>query len=263
LTQSTPCITIKRIGMANRYQTFTELQAESAIQSLEVKVGDHQAHYLKAGSGPSVVLLHGGASDSRDWLRTMVALSGSYSLYALDLIGYGLSSRDISGHYLSDFVEFTLGFMQTLGLGPQVLVGHSLGGRVCLEIALRHPEMVRRLALVNTVGFSRLTRWGSFLATAIWAVRKVLGRPQPYPKFLRNNGEDKDWLCLEELPTLKVPTLIVWKRHDPYYPLAGALKAKALIPEARLEILPGYGHAPHMQKRDFLSSLLLSFMGHD
>jgi hypothetical protein len=52
------------MAMGNRYQTFTELQAKGAIQSLELKVGDHQAHYLKADSG--VVLLHGGASDSRD-----------------------------------------------------------------------------------------------------------------------------------------------------------------------------------------------------
>jgi 4,5:9,10-diseco-3-hydroxy-5,9,17-trioxoandrosta-1(10),2-diene-4-oate hydrolase len=190
----------------------------------------------------------------------MAILSHSYSLYAPDLVGFGLSSRDNNGYHLSDFVEFTLGFIQTLGLNSPVLVGHSLGGRVCLEIALRHSEMIRRLALVNTAGFGRLTRWGRFLGTAIWAMRKILRRPQPYPKFLWKYSEDKDWLCLEELPTLKVPTLMVWNRHDPYHPLGEALRAKELIPESYLEVFPGYGHAPHVKNSDRFSSLLLSFM---
>jgi len=249
--------------MTNRCQSSAALQAQHAIQSLELKVGDHQIHYLRAGDGPPVVLLHGGASDSCDWVGTMAALSHSYSLYAPDLIGYGLSSRDNSGYYLSDFVEFTLEFIQTLGLGSVVLVGHSIGGRVCLEIALRHPEKVRRLVLIDAVGFSRLAYWGRFLGTAAWAVRKVLRRPQPYPKFLGKYGDKKDWMCLEELPTLKVPTLIVWNRHDPYHPLGGALRAKELIPKARLEVIAGYGHAPHVQKRDFFNSLLLGFLDHD
>ena len=253
---------IPRVDVANRYQTFTDLQAEGAIQSLKLKLGDHQAHYLKAGRGPTVVLLHGFASDSQDWLGTLAALSHCRCFYAPDLIGCGPGGRNNSGYYLSDFVEFTQDFIRTLGIGSQVLVGHSLGGRVCLEIALRYPERVRRLVLVDTLGFSRLACWGSFLIKAAWAVRKVLRRPQPYPRLLKEDGEDKDWLCLEELPALKVPTLIVWSRHDPYFPLSGALRARELIPEARLEILPGYGHAPHVQQRDIFNSLLLSFTDH-
>ena len=128
-------------------------------------MGEQQAHYLKAGNGPPVVLLHGGASDSRDWVETIAAMSHRYRLYAPDLIGYGLSESAKNGYYLSDFVEFALGFIQAVGLGHHVLVGHSLEGRVCLEIALPYPEMVRKLVLIDTAGFGRVTRWGSFLST--------------------------------------------------------------------------------------------------
>lgn len=161
---------------------------------------------------------------------------------------------------MSDLAEFTLEFIRTLGLDSPVLVGHSLGGRVCLEIALRHPEMVNRLVLVSTAGFSRLSRLGYFLGTAFWAVRGTLRRPQPYPRFQWKDGEDRDWLCLEELPSLNMPTLIVWTRHDPYYPLSGALRAKDLIPKSYLEVFGGYGHAPHVKKSDIFGEILSSFI---
>ena len=239
--------------------------ANSSIESLELKIGKRQAHYLKAGSGPPVVLIHGGASDSNDWTETMTALSQSYSLYALDMLGYGLSDRDKTSYYLSEFVDFTLGFIQTLGLDSAALalVGHSLGGRICLEIALQHPEKVRRLVLIDTVGFARLARWGTFLGATAWAIREALGRRQPYPRFLKKDGEDKDWRCLDKLTTLKVPTLVIWNSRDPYYPLREAIQAKQLIPEVRFEIFPGYGHAPHVKNRDYFNNLLLSYLNHD
>ncbi len=240
----------------------TEPMRVDSIESLEFQLGDHRAHYLRAGSGSPVVLLHGGASDAFDWAETMVALSESYSLYAPDLIGYGLSDGNSNGYYLSDFVESTLAFIHELGLRSQVLVGHSLGGRISLEIALRHPEMVRKLVLIDTAGFSRLSPWGILLCTSAWVMRKVLRRRQPFPRFLWKDGEDKDWLCLEKLSCLRVPTLIVWNRYDPYYPLSGALKAKQRIPDAQLEVLPGYGHAPHVQNRGYFNNLLLSFIDH-
>jgi pimeloyl-ACP methyl ester carboxylesterase len=237
--------------------------ANSIIESLDLKIGERKAHYLKAGSGSPVVLLHGGASDSNDWTETMPVLSQSYSLYAPDMLGYGLTDRDKPGYYLSEFVDFTFDLIQKLGLDSTALVGHSLGGRVCLEIALQHPEKVRRLVLIDTVGFARLARWGTFLGAAAWAIREALGRRQPYPRFLIKDGEDKDWRCLDKLTTLKVPTLVIWSSRDPYYPLKEAIRAKHLIPEVRFEIFPGYGHAPHAKQRAYFNNLLLSYLDDD
>ncbi len=233
------------------------------MESLKLRVGDNQAHYLKAGSGPPVVLIHGGASDSRDWEGTMAALSHRYSLYAPDLIGFGLSDRNKDGYYLSDFSDFILGFMETLGLEHPVLVGHSFGGRLCLEIALRYPEKVRKLVLLDAAGVGKVSILGNIILTGFWVLRKLLRLRQPYPKFLAREGEDTQWLCVDELPNLKTPTLIIWKRHDLYLPLTLAYRAKALIPRAHLKVLPGYGHAPHGQNKDAFNRLLLDFLDHD
>ncbi len=235
----------------------------AVIESLKLKVGDNQAHYLKAGSGPPVVLIHGGASDSRDWVGTLAALSHRYSLYAPDLLGFGLSDRTKDGYYLSDFTEFILGFIETLGLEHPVLVGHSLGGRLCLGVALRHPEKVRKLVLVDASGLGKVSRLGNIVLTAFWAIRKLLRHRQPYPNFLTAEGEDDPWLCVDELPDIRTPTLIVWKRHDLYFPLAIARRAEELIPGAHLVVLPGYGHAPHGQNREAFNRLLLDYLDHD
>ena len=237
--------------------------ASTVIQSFDLKIGERKAHYLKAGSGCPVVLLHGGASDSNDWAETIPALSQHYSLYAPDMLGYGQTDRDKPSYYLSEFVDFTLDFIQKLGLDSISLVGHSLGGRVCLEIALQHPEKVRKLVLIDTVGFARLARWGTFLGAAAFFIRRALGRRQPYPRFLIKAGEDKDWRCLDKLKTLKVPALVIWSSRDPYYPLKEAIRAKHLIPDVRFEIFPGYGHAPHAKNRDYFNNLLLNYLDHD
>ena len=247
--------------MAVVTEKATPQSSANGVETLTLKVGDDNIFLRKAGEGPPVLLLHGGACDSSDWVETMVPLSGSYTFYAPDLVGYGQSDRNRDGYYLSDFTDSTKGLIEALGLdSPLVIVGHSLGGRVALDIALNHPDKVRKLALIDTTGFSRLARWGSFLGTMAYLIRRLLGRPQPYPRFMMENGAVPDWVCLDRLPELKMPTLILWNRRDPYYTVKGALRAKELMPQAQLEIMPRYGHAPHRTERDSFNKLLAAFL---
>jgi pimeloyl-ACP methyl ester carboxylesterase len=238
-----------------------EIEAKTGPESLTLEVTGHLAHYLKAGSGPPVVLVHGGASDSRDWLGNIPALSPFFTVYAPDLIGFGRSGRNEEGYYITDFSDFLEEFIEKLGLSRPALVGHSLGARACLGVALRRPELVGRLVLVDAAGLGKVSRFGTALNIAIYRLRQLLGRPQPYPRFKIKEGEDMYWRCMEELPGLSVPTLIIWKRHDPYIPLSVARHAAALIPGAILEVLPGFGHAPQSQNREEFNRLLLDFLG--
>jgi len=240
--------------------TNTVDNIQAGIENLQTDVNGYRAHYFKAGAGPPVVLLHGGASDSRDWLHTMAALSQRYTLYAPDLLGFGQNERNNEGYYLSEFSNFIMGFIDTLGLEQPVLVGHSFGGRVCLDIALQHPEKVSKLVLADAAGLGKVSKFGTTLLTGFWVVRKVFRIEQPYPKFLAREGDDPNWACTDELPNLKISTLIIWKRHDLYLPLSIARRAAELIPGARLVIVPGYGHAPHGRTRDTFNKYLLEFL---
>jgi pimeloyl-ACP methyl ester carboxylesterase len=231
------------------------------IDSLALEIKGLKAHYLKAGSGPAVVLLHGGASDSRDWLQTMAGLSGRFTFYAPDFPGFGKNERNEAGYYLSDFIEFIEEFILKLGLENPDIVGHSFGARVGAGVAIRGKVKVRRLVLSDAAGFGKVTLFGSSLMTVFWALHQVFRKTQPYPRFLSREGESIYWLCLDELPSLKTPTLLIWKQLDPYMPISLAYKALKLIPGATLKVVPGFGHAPNKQDSEIFNKLVLDFLG--
>lgn len=132
-----------------------------------------------------------------------------------------------------------------------------------MDAALKRQEQVSKLVLVDASGLDKITMFGSVLMTFFWALRKVLRRPQPYPRFLAKEGEDYNRVGDDELRRLRMPTLLIWKQLDPYFPVSIARRAEKLIPGARLALLPGYGHAPHQQNSDAFNRLLLDFLDHD
>ncbi len=232
----------------------------NGIESREIKINGRRAHYLKTGSGPPVVLIHGGASDSQDWVSTMAALSGRFSLYAPDLLGYGQSERNKSGYYLTDFTDFLEGFINALKLERPVLAGHSLGGRFCLDVALRDQAKVSKLVLIDTTGLGNMSALGNALQIFFWGYRKALRRPQPFPTFRMKPGEKFHHNYNQELRGLKVPTLLVWKSGDLYLPVAIARRAVKIIPGAKLAVLKGVGHAPHKGDTQAFNKILGDFL---
>ncbi len=232
----------------------------AGIEGRYTEINGHRVYYRRAGSGPPVLLLHGGASDSRDWLPTMAELSSRFEFYAPDLPGFGRSARKESGYYLSEFRDFILGFIDALKLEKPSLVGHSFGARVCLDVAIPYGEKVSKLILVDASGLDKISPLGSALFTAFGVLRRLLKRRQPFPRFLAGEGEDYNRVGDDALRRLTPPTLLVWKRYDPYLPVSIARWAEKLIPGAKLVVVPGFGHAPNKQNRPLFHQLMLDFL---
>lgn len=230
------------------------------MESVKTEINGYRAHYLKAGSGPPVVLIHGGASDARDWTGTMTSLGDRFSFYALDLLGYGQSERKEQGYYLNEFVDFLSGFIDELKLDRPALVGHSLGGRFCLDTAIKDPERVGKLVLLDTTGLGGMSFFGNALQLFFWGVRKAFRLRQPYPNFLLKKGEKFDRSYNEDLRRLKIPTLLVWKKYDPYLPASIARRAAKMIPNVKLAVVGGYGHAPHKKDSEAFNKILAEFL---
>lgn len=107
-------------------------------------------HYLQAGRGPDLVMLHGLASDLSFWyLRVLPWLTGSWRVTLYDQRGHGLSEVAPSGYTTAELADDLLGLLDFLGIECPHLVGHSFGGSVALHHAMLRPDRARSLALVD------------------------------------------------------------------------------------------------------------------
>jgi pimeloyl-ACP methyl ester carboxylesterase len=104
---------------------------------------------VEAGTGPPALALHGLGGTKGSFLPTVAALAGRFRVIAVDLPGFGDSDKPIGAAYDPRFFAgAAVDLLDALALDRVHLIGNSLGGRVALEIALRHPSRVRRLALL-------------------------------------------------------------------------------------------------------------------
>jgi len=117
------------------------------VHSEFVTVNGYKMHYLVGGSGRPLLLVHGLGSRGADWANLIPQLiDGGHRVYALDLLGYGLSSQPRDGRYsIADQAVMVEGFLDSQHL-PQVdLAGWSMGGWIAMRVALQQPERIRRL----------------------------------------------------------------------------------------------------------------------
>jgi pimeloyl-ACP methyl ester carboxylesterase len=110
----------------------------------------HWIRYRVAGGGPPVVLVHGWLQSSRIWEGLARRLEGRFTVYSLDLVGFGESDKPISGYGVRYGSRLLYAFCAHFGLTKAAIVGHDLGGAMALKLAADHPDVVGRIVLVAT-----------------------------------------------------------------------------------------------------------------
>ena len=127
-------------------------QNDNMNRKLEPSVGS-RVNFIRQGKGAPVVMIHGLAASLHDWDFLVPDLvAGGYEAGALDLLGHGDSGKPacIDDYSIENVFGHAAGWIESLALRqPAVLIGHSLGGYLALDYALRFPERVRALILVN------------------------------------------------------------------------------------------------------------------
>lgn len=119
-----------------------------------IKAGPFELDYVEAGSGPAVVLLHSSAAGHRQWHKLMEELAGRYRLIAINLFGYGATSKWPGKRPLTLADQAALvAAAADLDSGPVAIVGHSLGAAVACEAALQLGSRVRTLAVFEPILF--------------------------------------------------------------------------------------------------------------
>jgi epoxide hydrolase 4 len=143
--------------------TFTDLMPQAGIELREgyADVGDATLHYVEAGEGPLVVLLHGFPEFWFGWrLQIAPLVRAGYRVVAPDTRGYNLSSKpeEFESYGVDLLAADVRGLIAELGGGaPARLVGHDWGGSIAWTTAMNHPEVVERLVILNAAHPRRLS----------------------------------------------------------------------------------------------------------
>jgi pimeloyl-ACP methyl ester carboxylesterase len=257
-------------------------------------------HYTEyPGPGENIVLLHGFASSTYTWEKVALRLQAKgYHVWALDMKGFGWSDKPEDADYAPlQLLEEVNAWMEKMDLRKVVLVGNSLGGAIAWNMALLHPEKVKKLVLIDAAGFMHDIPFPVRLAGLPGAggvARLIFGRwmiedtfnqvyfdpaaiteeqiDAYYDRMRTENAlgamaaigrsvstlSDKEYAL--RIPEIQVDTLIIWGRDDAWIPLEDGFRFKEVLPNATLEVIPFCGHAPQEEKPEETARLILEFL---
>jgi pimeloyl-ACP methyl ester carboxylesterase len=274
---------------------FTSTQAwAQASGGKQIEVFGQKIHYIEAGAGPNVILLHGLGGDASNWAQTVPALASKYHVFALDQIGFGASDKPFINYRVATLVDFLEGFYKKIGIDKAAVVGNSLGGWAAMAFTLAHPEQVEKLVLVDSAGYSfaksgarKPTREmlaglnpstveGAKAVLALIFANKMFATDANAEMLFaahmrRNDGYTIDQfidsivrgddVLDDKLGAIKVPTLVLWGRADKLTALASGEQFAKDIPGAQLTVLDGCGHVPEMECAAPFNAALSRFLG--
>ena len=221
-----------------------------------VRVAGLDIHYKCLGQGPPVVLLHGGGNDWHEWIKNLDVIARDFQVFALDLPGFGASQAPDTTVSPSWYVMFLKNFLDSLGITRTHLIGHSISGMISIAFAVRYPDSVNKLVIVDASGLGKISQTGWLLIS----IFRILDRWKRKGRGLKTDGPNEEWLVLDKLPEVKNPVLIVWGQNDIYLPVSHSRLAHSLIPDSRLCIFPHCGHAPQRNSPDKFNNLIMDFL---
>jgi pimeloyl-ACP methyl ester carboxylesterase len=269
--------------------------ARAGVTPREVNAAGLRIRYIRRGSGPAVVLLHGFSSSIYTWAEVVPRLAERYDVVAVDLPGFGGSEipRRLDAATTQRLLPEV---MDGLGLQRASLAGNSLGGAIAAVTAARRPERVEKLVLIDAAGYNLRREDRPPLLRAMGRLPVALVRAFP-PRPLQRLGLKQvfydDSKVTEErveeylapmarpgaleaaheiltsgddfgLPGLlrqvRAPTLVIWGRDDTWIPLAHADLFLRDIPGARKVVLEQCGHVAQEERPQEVARLIDEFL---
>jgi len=249
-----------------------------AFQSGYAPVNDLKIYYEVHGSdthgNPPLVLLHGGGSTiETSFGKILPALAKDRQVIALEQQGHGHTADIDRPFTFEQSAEDTVALLQYLKIGKADFMGYSNGGHIALEIALRHPEVVRKLIIESSM-FSREGSdpafWESFKHAKLEdmpqelreAYLKVAPHPEDLPTFFAKSVQRmrdfKGWTP-QEIQSIKAPVLVIMGDRDVASP-EHAVQMFRLFPKAQLAIVPDTDHMMIVKRSDWLVPMIKAFL---
>lgn len=227
-----------------------------------VKTAFGQTFVLTAGqeSNPSVILLHGSCSNSAFWFPEIMALSESYRVYAVDIIGEAGNSEEYRPDLASDdFAIWMKDVLDALGIEKTVIIGNSLGGWMALKFTTAYPERVSKLVLIASAGLAEIRP--QFLSNAAQA-QQTDGTVGVDSAIIGDNDIPKEVLDFmnlivesynpieylpvytdEQLKQLNMPVIFIDGEDDVIIDAGqSAQRLSSLVPQSEIHLIKNCGH---------------------
>ncbi|MEQ5815808.1 alpha/beta fold hydrolase [Marinobacter sp. NFXS11] len=281
------------------YETAIGLERSSAgLEADTVMVDDLEIAYLRnhqAVDGDTIVMIHGFGANKDNWTRLAGHLTDDFNVYAIDLPGHGESSKPLDiGYRLEDQAGYVARIMETLSVENAHIMGNSMGGAITALYAASYPERVKSAVLFDPAGileyeselvdlvmdgdnplipkqpgdFERLMDFAlekkPFVPWPIMGVmeeRAIANRDVNEVIFaaIRDAGFESDFR--NAITRIQAPVLIIWGKEDRVINYKNGEVFAAAIPDAKLELMEGIGHAPMVEAPEESAELFRAFIG--
>jgi pimeloyl-ACP methyl ester carboxylesterase len=272
---------------------FATSAAAQEPAAKDASVFGYKLHYLEAGRGDPVILLHGSGGEGARWMPTIKGLSGSFRVIALDQVGFGQSDKPLTIYHTGVFAGFLSQFMKTIGVPKATLIGQSMGAGVALYLTVHHPEIVDRLVLVDGGSFrtpadppppppnshnrqianagtleesreymEKLYYDHSFVTDELVEHNLVLRLASAFTAESMQTATQRglSGVTEAEVRGIKAPTLLIWGMNDPLSSVANAEKLNNAIKNSRKVLFDKAGHYPFIEHADRFNQVVLEFL---
>ena len=239
----------------------------AGIHSEYTQLGPYRIHYLVAGEGRPLVLVHGLGGRAEEWAPLMNGLAKQhFRVYAIDLLGYGRSDKPDVDYTIECEVRIVQQFLDSQKLEQPDLGGWSMGGWIVLQLAVEHPGRVRRLMVFDAAGMKfqptvDLALLRPHTTAELTELTKILFAHPPqlsdfFARGILRQTNQVDWVVGRALDNIiagkelldgklgpvKIPVLIVWGKQDVLTPLSVGQAMQREMPQSRLEVFDDCAH---------------------
>lgn len=250
-------------------------------------ISDIDLYYEIHGEGEPLLFLHGLGSSTRDWELQIPYFVDRFKVIVCDMRGHGRTSKPHGPYSIAQFAGDVAGFLSELELSPVHLVGISMGGMVAFDFAIRFPDSLKSLTIVNSYPETRIETikelflaWRRFLLLDVLGVKRMgaILASHLFPeqedlrmKFVKRWAENDKrayreslravigWDMEKHINEIKCPTLVVASDED-YFPLEEKQAYVSLMPNAKLVVIENARHAVTAQKPEQFNNFLDEFL---
>lgn len=260
-------------------QTNSSFARAGNLEKKSLLVNTYMVNYYESkekSEKPILVLLHGMGDDKSSFLQTTELLSKEYHLILPDLAGHGENEKKPNLDYsINGQATFLKAFIEVKGISKFNLIGNSMGGHTAAAYAIKYPNDVSNLILLNAAGVNLdehvvYTGFGkkienkeelnTVLKRVFYKVPELPGPISNYMIEMINNSKDfvdgtlipaiknGEFFNLKgKVQGIKAPTLVLWGKHDGVVKFNVAEYYRDSIPNARLKLIENAAHSPQLE----------------